>query len=179
MASVSTWERIERRKLHQWERWKRPARPGDRPPRPAPAPQLRGDQGARRPRTVSRGIPDPHFPQITAELEPGNVLLLHTDGLTERNPHLRDEAELQALLTSVDGHDAHEILEQIERQSLGPEPRRLADDVAILLFACTEPLGYLTPARLAPRLQLRENVLMPLTGAMWSGIGDWRRSPQV
>ena len=94
-----------------------------RPPRPAPAPQLRRDQGARRPRTVSRGIPDPHFPQITAELEPGNVLLLHTDGLTERNPHLRDEAELQALLTSVDGHDAHEILEQIERQSLGPEPR--------------------------------------------------------
>ena len=60
-------------------------------------------------------IPDPHFPQITTELEPGNVLLLYTDGLTERNPHLRDEAELQALLTSVDGHDAHEILEQIER----------------------------------------------------------------
>ena len=79
-------------------------------------------------------IPDPHFPQITIELEPGNVLLLHTDGLTERNPHLRDEAELQALLTSVDGHDAHEILEQIERQSLGPGPRRLADDVAILLL---------------------------------------------
>lgn len=79
-------------------------------------------------------IPDPHFPQITTELEPGNVLLLHTDGLTERNPHLRDEAELQALLTSVDGHDAHEILEQIERQSLGPGPRRLADDVAILLL---------------------------------------------
>ena len=79
-------------------------------------------------------IPDPHFPQITVELEPGNVLLLHTDGLTERNPHLRDEAELQALLTSVDGHDAHEILEQIERQSLGPGPRRLADDVAILLL---------------------------------------------
>lgn len=79
-------------------------------------------------------IPDPHFPQITIELEPGNVLLLHTDGLTERNPHLRDEAGLQALLTSVDGHDAHEILEQIERQSLGPGPGRLADDVAILLL---------------------------------------------
>ena len=79
-------------------------------------------------------IPDPHFPQITTELEPGNVLLLYTDGLTERNPHLRDEAELQALLTSVDSHDAHEILEQIERQSLGPRPRRLANDVAILLL---------------------------------------------
>jgi Stage II sporulation protein E (SpoIIE) len=76
--------------------------------RGAPAPQLRGDQG--------------------------NVLLLHTDGLTERNPHLRDEAELQALPTSADGHDAHEILEQIERQSLGPGPCRLADDVAILLL---------------------------------------------
>ncbi len=79
-------------------------------------------------------IPDPHFPQITTELEPGNVLLLHTDGLTERNPHLRDEVALQALLTSVDGRNAGEILEQIERQSLGPAPRRLANDVAILLL---------------------------------------------
>jgi len=44
------------------------------------------------------------------------------------------KAELQALLTSVDGHNADEILEQIERQSLGRGPRRLADDVAILLL---------------------------------------------
>lgn len=79
-------------------------------------------------------IPDPHFPQITIELEPGNMLLLHTDGLTERNPHLHDETELQTLLTNADGHDAHEILEQIERRSLGPGPRRPADDVAILLL---------------------------------------------
>ena len=68
-------------------------------------------------------IPDPHFPQITIELETGDVLMLHTDGLTERNPHLRDEAQLRALLTVVGGHDAHEILEEIERQALGPGPR--------------------------------------------------------
>ena len=37
MANVSTWERIERRKLHQRERWKRPARPGDRPDPSRPA----------------------------------------------------------------------------------------------------------------------------------------------
>jgi len=37
MASASTWERIERRKLHQRERWKRPARPGDRPDPSRPA----------------------------------------------------------------------------------------------------------------------------------------------
>src|ERR1700733_8651354 len=37
MASASTWERIERRKLHQQERWKRPARPGDRPDPSRPA----------------------------------------------------------------------------------------------------------------------------------------------
>jgi PAS domain S-box-containing protein len=89
-------------------------------------------------------IPDPHFPQVTTELEPGNVLLLHTDGLTERNPHLRDEAELQALLASVEGRDADEILEQIERQSLGPGPRRLADDVAILLLRAVESAGLIT-----------------------------------
>src|ERR1700728_807093 len=46
MASTSTWERIERRKLRQRERWTRPARPGDRPDpsRPAgtdPLPQIK------------------------------------------------------------------------------------------------------------------------------------------
>lgn len=102
--------------------------------RPASCPALWRPYLAWRWQPLLGVIPDPHFPQITIELEPGNVLLLHTDGLTERNPHLRDEAGLQALLTSVDGHDAHEILEQIERQSLGPGPGRLADDVAILLL---------------------------------------------
>ena len=37
MASTSTWERIERRKLRQRERWTRPARPGDRPDPSLPA----------------------------------------------------------------------------------------------------------------------------------------------
>ena len=37
MASASTWERIERRKLHQRERWTRPARPGERPDPSRPA----------------------------------------------------------------------------------------------------------------------------------------------
>ena len=37
MASASTWERIERRKLHGRERLKRPARPGDRPDPSRPA----------------------------------------------------------------------------------------------------------------------------------------------
>ena len=37
MASASTWERIERRKLRQRERQMRPARPGDRPDPSRPA----------------------------------------------------------------------------------------------------------------------------------------------
>ena len=37
MASASTWERIERRKLRQRERWTRPARRGDRPDPSCPA----------------------------------------------------------------------------------------------------------------------------------------------
>src|SRR5689334_24237661 len=37
MASASTWERIERRKLRQRERWTRPARRGDRPDPSQPA----------------------------------------------------------------------------------------------------------------------------------------------
>jgi PAS domain S-box-containing protein len=79
-------------------------------------------------------IPDPHFPQLTVELQPGDVLLLHTDGLTERNPRLRDEIQLRTLLADADGHDAHEILERIEHQSLGPGLRQPTDDVAILLL---------------------------------------------
>ena len=37
MASASAWERIERRKLRQRERWVRPCRPGDRPDPSRPA----------------------------------------------------------------------------------------------------------------------------------------------
>src|SRR5262249_36913295 len=37
MASVSTWERIERRNLHRRERWRRHLRPGDRPDPSRPA----------------------------------------------------------------------------------------------------------------------------------------------
>ena len=37
MDSERTWERIERRRLRQRERWTRPARPGDRPDPSHPA----------------------------------------------------------------------------------------------------------------------------------------------
>ncbi len=37
MASVSTWERIERRNLHRRDRWRRHVRPGERPDPSSPA----------------------------------------------------------------------------------------------------------------------------------------------
>jgi len=37
MTSVSTWERIERRKLRRRDRWTRHVRPGDRPDASRPA----------------------------------------------------------------------------------------------------------------------------------------------
>src|SRR5579863_3196262 len=37
MASVSTWERIERRNLRRQDRWRRHLRPGDRPDPSSPA----------------------------------------------------------------------------------------------------------------------------------------------
>jgi signal transduction histidine kinase/serine phosphatase RsbU (regulator of sigma subunit)/DNA-binding response OmpR family regulator len=84
---------------------------------------------------------DPAFPEVDVELAPGDVLLLYTDGLIERNPRLGEEkgglsavAGLSEVLAAAHGHDAAGLLAEVERAAIGADPRWLPDDVAILLL---------------------------------------------
>jgi serine phosphatase RsbU (regulator of sigma subunit) len=79
----------------------------------------------------------PPIPELTAELAPGDTLLLHTDGLTDRNERLAEDETLAGLVPELSGRSVAAALERLEELALGPEPRRMRDDVALLLLgAC-------------------------------------------
>ncbi|HLI58526.1 MAG TPA: SpoIIE family protein phosphatase [Solirubrobacteraceae bacterium] len=77
----------------------------------------------------------PLFPEISVELSAGDVLLLYTDGLIERNPRLGDERRLSEVLAAASGPDAAGLVHEIEREAIGS---RLPDDIAILLLRARE-----------------------------------------
>ncbi len=79
-------------------------------------------------------LEDPTFPVTEVILEPGDALLLYTDGLIERNPRVETEDGLAQLLSGLQGATADELLAEIEAAALGPNPRRPRDDVAILVI---------------------------------------------
>ncbi len=74
------------------------------------------------------------YSEFTAELAPGDVLVLYTDGLVERNSRLIGEEELPQILSDLRGADASSLAEGLEYGTLGPPPRRLRDDVAVLVL---------------------------------------------
>ncbi len=77
-------------------------------------------------------FPEPRFPEISCTLDPGDTLVLYTDGLIERNPRVRDDAGLRSLVAALPGGDAAEQLAALERQAFGDPPGQLGDDVAVL-----------------------------------------------
>ncbi len=74
------------------------------------------------------------FPETSAELTPGDALVLYTDGLVERNAHLIGEEHLPRLVAELPASDVEELLDALEQGVLGPEPRQLRDDVAVLVL---------------------------------------------
>ena len=76
---------------------------------------------------------DPRFPVTEITLEPGDALLLYTDGLIERNPRVDGEEGLAQIFGGLRDETAEELLTELEDAALGPEPRRPRDDVAILI----------------------------------------------
>ncbi len=82
---------------------------------------------------------DAEFPEITIDLQPGDILLLYTDGLIERNPRISGDAGLRALLADMPTGDVDELMAELERRALGFPPDRLPDDTAVLAVQATAP----------------------------------------
>ncbi len=82
---------------------------------------------------------DAQFPEITIDLQPGDILLLYTDGLIERNPRVSGDAGLRALLADMPMGDVDELMAELERRALGFPADRLPDDTAVLAVQATAP----------------------------------------
>jgi serine phosphatase RsbU (regulator of sigma subunit) len=78
-------------------------------------------------------IVQPAFPVTEVVLEPGDALLLYTDGLIERNQRVNGDQGLVRILAGLEDGSAAALLAALEQAALGPEPRRPRDDVAILI----------------------------------------------
>jgi serine phosphatase RsbU (regulator of sigma subunit) len=73
------------------------------------------------------------FTPVRAVLEPGDTMLLYTDGLTDAHaPHrILSETDLMELLLRGRGLSGEELTEFIEREATGGRDPR--DDVALLV----------------------------------------------
>jgi integral membrane sensor domain MASE1 len=95
-----------------------------------------------RPGTLLGVLPDPDLADHTADLAPGDALILYTDGLTDAYAPGRivKRAGLVAALESCAGRSATEIAGGLEAAILGPregaEPR---DDIVLLVLRVTPP----------------------------------------
>jgi PAS domain S-box-containing protein len=79
------------------------------------------------------------FPEVTVDLQPRDTLLVYTDGLIERNPHVAGDGALRRLLASLEFADVDELIAQIETRALGGPTVRLPDDTAVLAIQVTAP----------------------------------------
>jgi integral membrane sensor domain MASE1 len=95
-----------------------------------------------RPGTLLGVLPDPDLADHTADLAPGDALILYTDGLTDAYAPGRivKRAGLVAALESCAGLNATEIAGGLEAAILGPrdgaEPR---DDIVLLVLRVAPP----------------------------------------
>jgi len=81
----------------------------------------------------------PHLSDAAHVLEPGDTLLLYTDGVTEarvRSWELGEEG-LVSLLEGCEGQGAAEIVETIERAVVGVQAGEPRDDIALLALRAT------------------------------------------
>ena len=85
------------------------------------------------PGTLLGLVPDPQLDERSAELAPGDTLVLYTDGLTEAGAPERvwSDDDLAAAAAATDGRSAAETVQQLVDAALGPVPVP-RDDVAVL-----------------------------------------------
>jgi serine phosphatase RsbU (regulator of sigma subunit) len=87
--------------------------------------------------------PDPHFGETTVALDPGDVLLLYTDGATELrgDEPWRGERALRETLVASAGIRVGELVERVEHQTLVLSGGELRDDLALLAVGAALPEG--------------------------------------
>jgi serine phosphatase RsbU (regulator of sigma subunit) len=81
-------------------------------------------------------LPDPTLSDQTTMLDPGDVIVFFTDGITEaRGPAgVFGEAGIRSLVSTCGGYSAHAIAERIERAVLDYQEGNLRDDVALMVL---------------------------------------------
>jgi phosphoserine phosphatase RsbU/P len=92
-----------------------------------------------RPGTLLGVLPDPEVHEATVHLEPGDALVLYTDGVIEASP--LDDAlgpdRLTDVLRGCAGLDASAIATCVEQRTLEVQHGRLRDDVAVVVLRAT------------------------------------------
>jgi PAS domain S-box-containing protein len=107
------------------------------------------------PGTLIGFVPDPEVVDETIELQPGDSLVLYTDGVSEARSEsgLFGEERLFDLVKSCSGLDAATIAERIESDVLAFREVGTSDDLAVLVLRVqdeAELSGTLEGRRLAP-----------------------------
>jgi PAS domain S-box-containing protein len=84
--------------------------------------------------TLLGALPEPRFDEVQVTLQRGDVLLLHTDGVTELRGSEPEEGErrLERVLARHAGRDAATIAEAVERSAVGAQDGRPRDDIAVV-----------------------------------------------
>ncbi len=79
-------------------------------------------------------LDDPDLTDVTIDLDPGDLLVLYTDGVTdERGPEVED-GWLGALLPSLAGLNVNTVVDRIERAAVDYLPGEPRDDIALLVL---------------------------------------------
>ena len=93
-------------------------------------------------------VADVEHEDVRVPLEPGDTLVLYTDGLTEaRAPEaITEPDELAAMVAACAGQDPGELVRALEGEALGDAREEPRDDLAVLALRVTDPRR---PARVA------------------------------
>jgi serine phosphatase RsbU (regulator of sigma subunit) len=86
---------------------------------------------------------DPSLVDARLTLEPGDVMLLYTDGVTEAGPRSAPVAQegLEAFLAGLAGMGPDEIVEAVERFAVDAQDGEPQDDIALLAICVRHPDG--------------------------------------
>ena len=90
--------------------------------------------------TLLGAVPNPVLSDYRADLEPGDAVLLYTDGLTDAYApdRILSQEELAAALQRTAGGNATEIAAQMQDVALDGRDRGPRDDITILVLRVPE-----------------------------------------